>query len=188
MKVSREKLQQIIQEELQEMVDEGEIDEGFFDRDSGVAASRRAGIAGFANRLAVGAKGAVKQGAMGLAQKGLGALGSLGATSATNAAGEIGAAKEKLKADTQAQQQNIKAATAAKQTSAKFNAAITPKVVDIEKDMKILFGDKPPPEMQQVTAALQQLKAAVQAVAGKIQPAAQPAAQPAVAESKKRTK
>ena len=43
MKVSREKLQQIIQEELEQMMDEGEVDEGFLDR---MGAKVGAGVAG----------------------------------------------------------------------------------------------------------------------------------------------
>lgn len=69
MKISKQKLQQIIQEELQEMVDEGEMDEGFLDRTKARVQGAFAGASGAVQQGVAGAKGAFKQGAMGLAQK-----------------------------------------------------------------------------------------------------------------------
>ena len=168
MKISKQKLQQIIQEELQEMVDEGEMDEGFLDRTKARVQGAFAGASGAVQQGVAGAKGAFKQGAMGLAQKGLGALG------AGAAAAEVGTAKDAAQKATAQQQQNIGNATSDQQASVKFNAAVSPKVTEIEKDIKALFGDNAP-RMKQVNAALNQLKQAVAAVAQTAQKSAQTA-------------
>lgn len=91
MKVTKESLETIIKEEIKNLIENGEIDEGFFDRLGAKAA---------AAKTSIGSK--IK----GAAQKGLGSV--VGAFGAEDAAAELKGAGEKTQAAGQKKAQAIK--------------------------------------------------------------------------------
>lgn len=123
MKVSQEYLKQIIKEEVEVMVEEGELEEGLWDRMTGGVSSAWQGL-----------KGGVKSGVAGAIGKAAGAAGLKGIQGAADTA-----------------KGNIQAQTAAKQRAVKIKSVVLPKIQNMKKDLEIVFkGEESKPFFKKI--------------------------------------
>ncbi len=110
MKVTKEYLQQVINEEIQQMIEEGEIDEGILNR-----------IGARVGSAVQGVKGGIKSAGASLVGKVGGVIDP-----------KLGAAGAKVA-------QDIRTGTAAKQRAVKIKSVVLPKIQNMENDLKIIF-------------------------------------------------
>jgi len=130
MKVTKQYLEQIIKEELESVVQESQLEEGFFDRVGAGVASGWQGLKGAAKSAAVGGIGK--------------AAGMVGAK-------DVAASAEKTK-------KTIGMQTHSKQRAVKLQQVILPKINDLHKDMQIVFkGEESKPFYAKVMSAMTDL-------------------------------